>query len=408
MTEESFVSVVIPAYNQAQYLFGAIESVLTQKYKEYEIIVVDDGSTDNTPTVAKQFSDIIRYIHQENQGLAGARNTGIQVAKGELISLLDADDQWLPDYLQTMVALVNQQPEAAVYYCCAQSMDAEGNDLPQVFGGPNVPPDKMYETLLRADFLIPSTIMLRKSVVKAAGLFDPTFRRLQDGELWIRLLKKDFRFIGIPDVLVRYRIHSTSLSNDPSGGQQAMMALAIKHFGPDDGQPQTWSNDKQRAYGGVYRYHVLTSVQHQNDWKAASSFLRQGLQADPTLSTDLDLFYDLAHGNQPVGYRGTSFRVDLEHNASNITMMLEDVFSSSGALELKIMRRRTYGTANYALGLVAYNFDNRTLSRRFLLNALLYRPDLWSHSRVVGNFSKSFFNKTTLEKIMQYRTKCLH
>lgn len=408
MKEESFVSVVIPAYNQAQYLFGAIEGVLTQTHKDYEIIVVDDGSTDNTPDVAKQFMDSIRYLRQENQGLAGARNTGILVAKGELISLLDADDQWLPSYLKKMVALANKQPGAAVYYCCAQGMDAKGNDLPQVFGGPIVPSEKMYETLLRADFLIPSTITMRKSVVKAAGLFDPTFRRLQDGELWIRLLKKKIRFAGISDVLVRYRIHSISLSNDPKSGQKAMMALAKKHFGPDDGQPKTWPADKRRAYGGVYRYHVLTSVQRQNDWKAASSFFRMGVLADPTLSTDLDLFYELAHGNQPNGYRGTSYRVDLAKNANNITMMLEDVFCSSGAEELEILRKKTYGTANYAIGLLAYNFSNRALSRHFLINALFYRPDLWRDSRLIGNFSKSFFKKATLEKIMQYRTQLLH
>ena len=128
---------------------------------------------------------------------------------------------------------------------------------------------------------------MRKSVIKSAGLFDPTFRRLQDGELWIRLLKKNIRFAGISDVLVRYRIHSRSLSNDPTSGKEAIMALAKKHFGPDDGQPQTWSADKRRAYGGAYRFHILTSVQRQNDWRAASSFFRKGLLADPTLSTDL-------------------------------------------------------------------------------------------------------------------------
>lgn len=408
MVDESFVSVVIPAYNQAKYLIEAIESVLAQSHKDYEIIVVDDGSTDGTPNVVKHFTDDIRYIQQGNQGLAGARNTGILAAKGELIGLLDADDLWLPNYLDSMVAFTNLHPEAAVYYCCAQSMDSEGNKLPQVFGGPIVPAEKLYETILRADFLIPSTIMMRKSVVKAAGLFDPSFRRLQDGELWIRLLKENIRFSGLSEVLVRYRIHSTSLSNDPTGGQKAMMALTEKHFGTDDGQPKTWPADKRRAYGGAYRYHVLTSIQRQNDWKAAGSFFRMGLLADPTLSTDLDLFYELAHGNQPVAHRGTSYRVDLEHNANNLSKMLGDVFNSSDALELEIIRKRTYGTANYGLGLAAYNFNERMLSRRFFMNALFYRPDLWGDRLIVGNFFKSFFRKSTLEKIIQYRTQHLH
>ena len=168
---------------------------------------------------------------------------------------------------------------------------------------------KMYETILRAGFLIPSTIMMRKSIIEAEGHFDNSFRRLQDRELWIRLLKKGFRFIGKSEVLVRYRIHSDSLSTDPNSGQQAVIALALKHFGPDDGQPQTWSCDKRRVYGGVYRYHVLTSVHSNGDWQGASDYLRKALQIDPTLSTDIDLYYDLAHGNQPPGSRRSLRRV---------------------------------------------------------------------------------------------------
>jgi glycosyltransferase involved in cell wall biosynthesis len=163
------VSVIIPNYNQSHYLASAIHSVLRQSFKDFEIIVVDDGSTDNTLEVLAQFSDQVVYLRQENQGLAGARNTGIRAARGELIGLLDADDEWRPDYLEQMLALSEKHPDAAVFYCMAQCMDVDGGDLPQVVGGPPVAPELLYQKLLRANFIIPSTVMFRRKPIVDAG-----------------------------------------------------------------------------------------------------------------------------------------------------------------------------------------------------------------------------------------------
>jgi glycosyltransferase involved in cell wall biosynthesis len=267
---DPLVSVIIPLYNQERYIYGAIQSALNQTYRKCEVIVVDDGSTDNGREEVASFGEQVRYIYQENQGLAGARNTGIRAAKGEFIALLDADDLWLPDFLETMVSLANQNPGAAVYYCCAQGMDELGNDLPQVFGGPPLPPSLIYDSLLRADFLIPSTIIFRRQVVMAAGLFDPSLRSCEDWDLWLRLLPIHV-FIGTSACLVRYRLHGSSLTTNLPGMQNAVRAVMEKHFGPDDGQPQLWSREKRRAFGGVYLYHTLTSVQQLNDWEVARS-----------------------------------------------------------------------------------------------------------------------------------------
>jgi glycosyltransferase involved in cell wall biosynthesis len=395
------ISVVIPNYNHTRFLSGAIQSVLYQRYRLYEIIVVDDGSTDNSREVVASFGSQVRYIWQENQGLAGARNTGIRAARGELIGLLDADDQWLPDFLEKMISLADQRPEASVYYCCAQGMDEEGRDLPQMFGRPVSAPDRIYETLLRANFLIPSTILIRRSVVIAAGLFDQGLRSCEDWDLWLRLLPEHI-MVGTDARLVRYRLHGSSLSTNPAGMQQATRAVIQKHFGPDDGQWQNWSAEKRRAYGGVYRYHLLTSVQRQNDWQAGALYLRQALQADPTLATDQDLFYDLALGSQPPGHRGSSYHLNLENNAACISTMLSDVLSSITAPEIASLRRQTWGTAYCALGLVAYNTGQRSLSRGFLLKALYFRPDLWRDTLVIGNLVKSLVSQSMLERMKRY------
>jgi glycosyltransferase involved in cell wall biosynthesis len=392
------VSIIIPNYNHTRFITGAIQSVLDQSYRSFEIIVVDDGSTDNSREVVAQFGDQVRYIWQENQGLGAARNTGIRAAEGELIGLLDADDQWQPVFLETMVSLAARYPEAAIYYCAAQGMDATGCELPQQFGGPVGPPDTLYSTLLRANFLIPSTIVMRRSVVMAADLFDQTLRSCEDWDLWLRILPQHI-FVGTSQCLVRYRLHDSSLSTNPIGMQQAARAVIEKHFGPDDGQWQNWSKEKRRAYGGVYRYHLLTSIQRQGDWKAGTHYLRQALQADPTLATDVDLFYDLALGSQPPGHRGTSTQLNLADNANDITTMLIELFDSPEAADLLSLRRQTLGTAHFALGLVAYNTGRQSYSRRFLLKALYFRPDLWREPRVSGNLMKSLLNGSMLRRV---------
>lgn len=369
-----------------------------------EIIVVDDGSTDNSRGVAAQFGNQIRYIWQENQGLAGARNTGINAANGELVALLDADDEWDPNFLEEMVRLATQQPSAGLFYCCARAMDEDGAELPQRFGGPPVLPETMYETLLRANFLIPSTIVMRRSVVIAAGLFDMNLRSCEDWDLWLRLLP-EHTFMGTRECLVRYRLHGGSLSANPGSMRQATLDVIKKHFGPDDGQWHTWCDNKRRAYGGVYRYHLLTLLQRQNDWQASATYLQKALQVDRTLAIDLDLFYELALGAQPSGYRGTSHQLDLAANSRALTGLLKRVFDSPSALEVQPLSRQTHGTANYALGLVAYNVGQRPLSRHFLFKALLLRPDLCGEQRVVGNLIKSFVGRQTLEWLKRHRPR---
>jgi glycosyltransferase involved in cell wall biosynthesis len=402
---QGFISVIIPDYNQACYLGDAIRSVLNQTYQKYEIIVVDDGSNDDSREVVAGFGDQVRYIRQENRGLGGARNTGIRAAKGDLIGLLDADDQWMPTYLEKMVSLTSQNPEAAVYYCSARGMDAEGQDLPQVFGGPVISPDPIYNTLLRANFLIPSTIMMRRSIVMSAGLFEQDLRSIhgcEDWDLWLRIaLKHDF--IGFPACLVRYRIHGSSLSANPAGMRQAVRTVVENHVGPEDGLPATWSKEKQRAYGGFYRYCLLSSVQHQNDWRAAVQYLYNALRADPTLATDLDLFYDLALGNQPPGYRGSPYHLDLDSNAFHIENVLKELFNSPEFSGVHHLRRLTYGTAYYAIGLAAYNIGQRSFSQPFRYKALFFRPDLWRDSRIIGNLFKSFLSPSLLGFLKKYR-----
>ncbi len=385
------VSVVIPACNQARYLAESIQSVLAQTYDDYEIIVVDDGSTDGTRAVVESLGSGIRYVWQENQGLAGARNTGIREAHGKYVALLDSDDAWLPSFLASMMSLVTTNPEASVFYCGVIYIDEWGCYLPQSGRTRVLPTGQLYETLLRYNFLIPSTIVINRDLVIAAGSFDVGFRRLQDWELWIRLLRQQHVFAGLDECLVRYRIHAQSLSTDPSGGQQAAKALVQKHFGPDDRDLEKWPADKRRAYGGLYRYYALTtSLMRESDWGGCARFLRLALEADPSLAFDLDLFYELALGSRPAGFRNASSGTEVGENAAQMVTLLKSVFERPAPLQLTSLRRPAHGTAYYALGLVAYSSQlSPGRCRHFVRKAFAYRPDLLSDGQALGLLLKS-------------------
>ncbi|MBE9475318.1 MAG: glycosyltransferase family 2 protein, partial [Chloroflexi bacterium] len=123
------ISVLIPCYNYGHYLEYALESVTSQSYQNWEAIVIDDGSTDDTPQVTTQFDDPrIRYIYQDNRGLSAARNTGLRSAQADLIALLDADDIWQAEYLAKMVTKLKMHPDAVAAYCGYQYIDQDGEN----------------------------------------------------------------------------------------------------------------------------------------------------------------------------------------------------------------------------------------------------------------------------------------
>jgi glycosyltransferase involved in cell wall biosynthesis len=401
---KTVVSVVIPAYNQAQYLAEAIDSVLGQAVSGMEIIVVDDGSTDETAAIAQQYGADVRYIYQENQGLAAARNTGIRAARGHYVALLDSDDLWKPNFISKMLALARKEPGMAVFYCGFDFIDDNGQQLPQTGSSHVVPPGQIYHVLLRSNFLAPSTILMRREAALEVGLFDPNFRRLQDWEMWLRLLRRGYHFQGIPNQLVYYRIHNRSLSTDPYSGQQAAMALAVKHFGEDDGQWQQWPADKRRMFGGVYRYHALTtSLIRGGDWAACARFLRRAFLIDPSLADDLDLFYELALGAQPIGQRGTKTGLDFARREADVRQLLTSIFSGEKTAS-KSLQRKTIVTAWYALALVAYNFQSYHYSRHFLCQLWHYNPLSFLIRRVIVLWLRNLARQIQFSRYLSRQT----
>lgn len=396
------VSIIIPAYNQAAYLSIAIDSALAQTRHDYEIIVVDDGSTDETAAVAERYVDKIRYIYQANRGLAGARNTGIQMAQGEFIGLLDSDDIWLPEYLESMLDLAQRNAQASVFYCQASCIDEEGRELGQIMGGLKGEISDLRHVILRANFMIPSTMIIRRDVFTSEGLFDEQFRSCEDLDLWLRLTPKH-QFAYNPAVLAKYRVHKKSLSASPDNMQKAKRAVTEKHFGLDDGCFDQWTDEKRRAYGGLYKYIALTSIQRKNDWQSGDQ-LKRAFQIDPGLAGDTDFFYELGLGNQPLGHRGTAKAVNLEANEKQILTLLGESLSS----DQPQLRDRAYGTAYKSLALIAYNNEDMPLFRKYIRLAGHYQPGVWKEPLLMGNFLKSFLGKTTLSHLRNLRRSVPH
>ena len=162
------VSIIIPNYNHAKYVGDAICSVLNQDYRDFEIIVVDDGSTDNSREVITKFGEQVRYIWQENQGLSAARNTGIKSAKGSVIGVLDADDMYEPAFLTTMISALRENPDADGIYCGYQFVDQLNNPLPQIEAR-SIPSDKLYHAMLDGNFLVPESMLVNRYCYDKVG-----------------------------------------------------------------------------------------------------------------------------------------------------------------------------------------------------------------------------------------------
>lgn len=394
------ISVVIPCYNQAHYLGEAVRSVLCQTYQDFEIIVVDDGSTDETFQVAASFGERVRCVRQENRGLAGARNTGILNARGEFIGLLDADDMWLPSYLSTMLMTFDIYPTIGAAYCGWQYIDSTGKLLPRT-NIRVVLPEKAYQAMVFMDFLIPSGVFVRRECFDRIGLFDENFRTAQgceDWDMWIRVLTK-YSMVGAPQVLVKYRAHNCNMSSNLDQMERAKQAVIVKHFGTEENK----SALHRIAYGGLYLSSALAHFERGEGAKG-QSFLLRAFNIYPELTKSLDTFYQLAVASQPVGLRGVFENLDLEQSAQIILNNLNAIFNSSSlSNELKPQRSKAYGMAYFALGMLAYGKRSLGQARKFLTRAVISRPSLLMHKKLVLTFLKSLIGNHLLNFLLKLK-----
>lgn len=217
MNSNPETTVVITCYNYGHYLQGCLHSVLEQTYRDYEIVVIDDGSTDSTPEIMEGFTgqSNLRYVRQENGGQARAKNRGIQCARGRFVAFLDADDLWEREKLEKQIPLF-ANPAVGVVYSRARLIDEVGNSLHLGFPGEYLKPRRSTVTrwLFLDNFVWFSSSVLRRECIEKFGVFDESLPMGIDWDLWLRISTRyEFDFVDEP--LLLYRVgHSGQMSKN--------------------------------------------------------------------------------------------------------------------------------------------------------------------------------------------------
>lgn len=228
------LTVVIPVYNGENFLRETLESVLAQSYPAVEIIVVNDGSTDQTLLVANEFGDRIRVLDRENAGVSASRNAGIAAASTDWVALMDHDDLWEKEHLANIARAIARNPEADV--CYSGGRELVPDSVTGVFRPGEVMPfptrEQLPRMLMECCAFIPSATAVRRSTVLEAGGFDSRYVNLQDWELWLRLFHRGAKFIHTPEPTLLYRIHPASRTHKALQTLQHSVGVVEEHVLP--------------------------------------------------------------------------------------------------------------------------------------------------------------------------------
>ncbi len=279
----STVSVIIPAYNQGHYLEQAIRTVLAQSYCDYEIVVVDDGSTDNTAEVAHGFaSDTrVRYVHQKNGGLSAARNTGIRHATGSFLTYLDSDDLFLPDKLRLLLSAFEERPELGFVAGQSILIDEMGQSLGEVFDR-GLPEDTAQ--LLLGNPLHVGSVLLRREWQERAGFFDESLRSYEDWDMWLRLARAGCPMGWVPQPVSLYRFHRAQMTRIGKQMTTATFAVLEKTY-RDPNLPENWRAMRSQAYSRAY-LRAAAQAYNAQVFDQAAPHMSEAVRLDPELCAD--------------------------------------------------------------------------------------------------------------------------
>lgn len=282
------VSVIVPAFNSARYIQEAVDSALEQDYPAIEVIVIDDGSTDETVGIVERYGNKVRLLRQKNQGSAAARNHGIRNASGKYVAFLDADDVWSPQKISWQIAAMADGGYKMAYgRFIWWHADAEGNHRPaaQEFAHPANPALSTaaivtgwtYADLLLDCIVWTSTVIVEKEALLAVGLFDEHLRKGQDYDLWLKLSRR-IEMVGLEQPTALYRIHPTSItaSLKDINYEYLILSRAVAQWGeagPDGRTPPVGKVSARlaRSSFGHGHAHLLTgnpSIAAESLWQS--------------------------------------------------------------------------------------------------------------------------------------------
>ena len=285
------VSVVIPAYNNAVYTAETVESVLAQTYRDFELIVVDDGSTDHTRAAMTVYADRIQYIYKENGGACSARNAGLERARGEFVACLDCDDLWLPEHLERSVAVLEAQQDLSMVFGPSYLIDGEGREI----GVTNYKfdLDQAYVDLLRENFIVANTVVMRRVFLEQVGPFDERIFIPADWDLWLRLARRfPIGYINVPSA--QYRMVSNYTLRHVEQYVEETQYVLAKHLDGD-----TIDSIRRRKIMSRFEINYAILYREKGDMVEARLRLRKAIKSD-SLSW-------VAYGHLALSYLGSFF-----------------------------------------------------------------------------------------------------
>lgn len=277
------VTVVIPAYNAMAYLPGTIESVLDQTFDDFEVVVVNDGSSDEIEQWISQIKDTrVKLISQKNQGLARARNAGIACAQGDYLAFLDADDLWEPTKLEKQVRVLEENPETGLVYVWVAYIDQRGELTGRVFK--HQAEGNVWQHLTEHNIIeCGSVAMVRRSCLDVVGIFDENLTQYnvnEDWDMWLRIAAR-YPFKVVKEPLVYYRQVPSSASRNWHKMEESFRIVIEKAFA--NASPELL-HLKQRSYGSANLCLAWKALQSQaKDWRKAEDFRKKALAYWPRL-----------------------------------------------------------------------------------------------------------------------------
>ena len=212
------VSAIIPVFNSARTVAATIESIQAQTFRDFEVIAIDDGSSDTGPQVLASFGSAITVLRQPNRGPSAARNYGVRESSGEYLAFLDADDRWRPTMLERMVAALDTHPDASMAYCDVAVIDSEGRPLMTALAGEGRAPT-VDDMLDRLRPIMPSGVVMRRAALDAAGGWPEQLTSFEDVFLWL-LMREQGEFVHVEEVLAEWRFAHFPKPLKPPGGQE--------------------------------------------------------------------------------------------------------------------------------------------------------------------------------------------
>jgi len=363
------VSIIIPTYNRADLVGHAIESVLEQTYADWELIVVDDGSEDDTRDVVARYTDPrIQYIYQENRKLPGARNTGIRASTGEYVAFLDSDDRFLPDKLEAQVASIADRADVGLVASGWTEVDGQLNPLRTICPWRLNVKLSLDSWLYGCPFIVP-VILVRRHWLQQVGLFDEKQHYVEDWDLWLRLAYAGCQMEWAPATVCLRTIHDSNMVRNAAAMSEGIFRLFEKFFA-QPGLPPDILSQKDQVHANAHLDGAVRAF--------AAGTLNAG-QAHLASAVRLDA--GLAEGEYPLVLQALASTA-LTHQARDLETYVDGVCDALNEIlpQLARSRRQMYAAISATRAFDHFAHGRRWQARLGAARALLMHP-WWFRNR---------------------------